>query len=49
MVSYSPTLLMEPRARQGLLDDMEAFVKEHFADRVVRPLVAALTTATLAA
>jgi SAM-dependent methyltransferase len=49
MVSYSPTLLMEPRARQGLLDDMEAFVKEHFASRVVRPLVAALTTATLAA
>jgi SAM-dependent methyltransferase len=47
MMSYSPTLLMEPRARQGLLDDMEAFVKEHFANRVVRPLVAALTTATL--
>jgi trans-aconitate methyltransferase len=48
MTSYSGTLLMEPRARQGLLDDMEAFVRQHFADRVVRPLVAALTTATLA-
>jgi hypothetical protein len=49
MLSYSPTLLMEPRARQDLLDDMEAFIKERFADRVVRPLVVALTTATLTA
>lgn len=48
MLSYSPTLLMEPRARQGLLDDMETFIEERFACRVVRPLVVALTTATLA-
>jgi SAM-dependent methyltransferase len=47
MLSYSSTLLMEPTARQGLLDDMEAFIEEHFANRVVRPLVVALTTATL--
>ena len=40
------TQVMEPRARRGLLDDMEAFVKEHFDDRVTRPLVVALTTAT---
>jgi len=37
----------EPQSRQGLLDDMEAFIKERSADRVVRPLVVALTTATL--
>jgi SAM-dependent methyltransferase len=46
MLSYSPTQLMEPIARQGLLDDMEAFVREHFDDSVTRPLVVALTTAT---
>jgi hypothetical protein len=43
MLSYSPTLLMEPRARQGLLDDMEAFVEQRFAGRVVRPAVVTLT------
>jgi len=48
MVSVSPILLMEQNARQGLLDEMEAFIGQHFADRVTRPLVAALTTATLA-
>jgi SAM-dependent methyltransferase len=47
MLSYSPTQLMEPLARQGLLDDMEAFVREHFDDRVTRALVATLTTALL--
>lgn len=47
MMSYSPTLVMEPRARQGLLDDMEAFITERFGGRVVRPLVVTLTTATL--
>jgi len=46
MLSYSPTQLMQPEARQGLLDDMEAFVKERFDDRVTRPLVVALTTAS---
>jgi SAM-dependent methyltransferase len=46
MLSYSPTQRMEPAARQGLLDDMEAFVEGQFDDRVTRPLVVALTTAT---
>ena len=46
MLSYSPTQLMEPVARRGLLDDMEGFIKEHFDDRVTRPVVVALTTAT---
>ncbi len=49
MLSYSVTQTMEPVARQGLLDDMEGFIKEHFNDRVTRPLVVTLTTATLAA
>jgi SAM-dependent methyltransferase len=49
MLSYSPTQVMPMEARQGLLDDMEAFIKEHFDDRVTRPLVAAMVTATLAA
>jgi hypothetical protein len=49
MLSVSPILLMEARERQHLLDDMEAFIKQHLANRVVRPLVAALTTATLVA
>lgn len=48
MLSYSPTQMMEPALRQGLLDDMEAFIREHFDDRVTRPLVVALTTATQA-
>jgi hypothetical protein len=47
MLSYSSTLLMEPAARHGLLADMETFIIERFADRVVRPLVVVLTTATL--
>jgi len=49
MMSVSPILLMEAPAQQQLLDAMEAFIREDFADCVVRPLVAALTTATLAA
>jgi hypothetical protein len=49
MLSVSPILLMEARERQALLDDMEAFINKRFEDRVVRPLVAAFTTATLAA
>ncbi len=48
MRSYSPTLQMDPAARQGLLDDIEALVEERFAGRVVRPLVVTLTTASLA-
>ena len=46
MLSDSRRQLMEPVARQGLLDEMEAFIRDHFDDRVTRPLVAALTTAT---
>ncbi len=49
MMSVSPVLLMEAEAQEQLLDDMEAFIKEHFADRAVRPPVAAPTTARLAA
>lgn len=45
MLSYSGTQMMEPRARQGLLDDIEAFVRGRFDDRVTRPLVVTLTTA----
>jgi SAM-dependent methyltransferase len=46
MLTYSGTQSMEPNARRGLLDDMERFVREHFDDRVTRPLVVTLTTAT---
>lgn len=48
MLSYSGTQSMEPTSRQSLLDDMEAFVREQFDDRVTRPLVVTLTTATRA-
>jgi trans-aconitate methyltransferase len=45
MLSYSGTQAMEPEARGGLLDDMETFARDHFDDRVTRPLVVTLTTA----
>jgi SAM-dependent methyltransferase len=45
MLSYSATQSMEPATRRRLLDDMEAFVREQFDDRVTRPLVVTLTTA----
>jgi SAM-dependent methyltransferase len=45
MLSDSRRQLMETVARQGLLDEMEAFIRDNFDDRVTRPLVAALTTA----
>jgi SAM-dependent methyltransferase len=45
MLSYSGTQSIEVHARQRLLDEMEEFVREHFDDRVTRPLVATLTTA----
>ena len=45
MLSYSATQSMEPATRECLLDDMEAFVREQFDDRVTRPLVVTLTTA----
>jgi SAM-dependent methyltransferase len=45
MISYSGTQMMAPTARQGLLDDMENFVREQFDDQVTRPIVVTLTTA----
>lgn len=48
MLSYSGTQMMATPQRQGLLDDMETFINEEFAGQVTRPLVATLTTATLA-
>jgi SAM-dependent methyltransferase len=47
MLSYSGTQMMEPVARQGLLDDIETFIKERFDGHVTRPLVVTLTSATL--
>lgn len=48
MLSYSGTQMMNEPDRTGLLDDMEAFIREHFGGFVTRPLVVTLTTATLA-
>ncbi len=45
MLSYSGTQVMEPERRQGLLDDMVAFINEHFDGHMTRPLVVTLTTA----
>jgi SAM-dependent methyltransferase len=47
MLSYSVTQMMAPSERVGLLDDVEAFINEHFEGRITRPLVATLTTARL--
>jgi len=47
MFSYSSTQMMTPRARQGLLDDMENFVRQQFGNQVTRPIVVTLTTATV--
>lgn len=47
MLSYSGTQMMPPLPREGLLDDMEALVNDHFDGQVTRPLVVTLTTATL--
>jgi trans-aconitate methyltransferase len=47
MLSYSPTQMMDPNDRQGLLDDMEDFVNTEFGGQITRPLVATLTTAVL--
>jgi SAM-dependent methyltransferase len=43
--TYSTTQLMPPDARRALLRDLESFIREHFDDRVTRPLVATLTLA----
>ena len=45
MLSYSSTQMMMPPARQGLLDDMENFVRRQFDNQVTRPIVVTLTTA----
>ena len=47
MLSYSSTQMMTPLARQGLLDDMENFIRQQFGDQVTRPIVVTLTTARL--
>jgi hypothetical protein len=47
MLSYSSTQMMTPTARQGLLDDMENFVRHQFGNQVTRPIVVTLTTATV--
>jgi SAM-dependent methyltransferase len=47
MQSYSGTYMMEPAARQGLLDDIETLVRDDFDGHVTRPLVVSLTTARL--
>ncbi len=48
MLSYSGTQMMNEPDRRRLVDDMAAFIDEHFAGSVTRPLVVALTTACLA-
>jgi SAM-dependent methyltransferase len=45
MLSYSVTQMMEPTRRQGLLDDMVAFIDARFGGEVTRPLVVTLTMA----
>lgn len=47
MLSYSSTQMMTPPARQGLLDDMESFVRLQFDNQVTRPIVVTLTTASV--
>ena len=47
MLSYSVTQMMDESDRQGLLVDMETFIRNDFGDVVTRPLVATLTTAVL--
>jgi hypothetical protein len=39
MLSYSPTWMMEPVDREGLLDEVEAFIVEHLGRQITRPLV----------
>jgi SAM-dependent methyltransferase len=47
MLSYSSTQMMTPSARQGLLNDIENFVRRQFCNQVIRPIVVTLTTARL--
>jgi SAM-dependent methyltransferase len=48
MLSYSATQMMEPAARHGLVNDIEAFISESYDGQVTRPLLVTLTTAKLA-
>ena len=48
MLSYSGTQSMNEHDRIRLLDDIEAIVEQDFDGRVVRPIVATLTSASLA-
>jgi SAM-dependent methyltransferase len=47
MLSYSGTQMLDDADRRGLLDDIEAFIRNDFGGIVTRPLVVTLTTATL--
>jgi SAM-dependent methyltransferase len=47
MLSFSSTQMMTPPARQGLLDDIEDFIRQQYDDQVTRPIVVTLTTARL--
>jgi len=47
MLSYSGTQMMPPPARQGLLDDIENFIRQEYDNQVTRPIVVTLTTARL--
>lgn len=47
LLSYSGTQMMDEPARLGLLDDMEAFIRDDFGGRITRPVVVTLTTAAL--
>jgi SAM-dependent methyltransferase len=48
MLSYSGTQMMNPAERQGLLDEIETFIRDRFGGQITRPLVVTLTTAKLA-
>ena len=48
MLSYSGTQMMKHSDRLSLLDDIESFIRDDFGGGITRPLVATLTTATLA-
>ena len=47
MLSYSGTQMMPPPARQGLLDDIENFIRQEYDNQVTRRIVVTLTTARL--
>ncbi len=45
MLSYSGTQMMDAQRRQGLLDDMVAYINDDFDGRITRPIVVTLTLA----